>query len=146
MWYRVFASIPEEPNPAELAEHLHSLGYSFAPHFHGDDLGWSSASLDFPVGPPIALGRYLAKADDLRHDLNAYAAELETMDDQPNHGMLMEKVIQTQQMFTFDEPAECAEGFCQALSQWLAVKTFGIIQIDGRGWHTAEGELLLREY
>jgi len=146
MWYRVFASIPEEPNPAELAEYLHSLGYAFAPHFHGDDLGWTSARLEFAEGSSLTIGRYLTKADDLRHDLNAYAAELETRDDQPNHGMLMEKVIQTQQMFTFDEPAECAEGLCEALARWLAAKTAGIIQIDSRGWLNAEGDLLLREY
>jgi hypothetical protein len=90
--------------------------------------------------------RYLTKADDLRHELNAYAAELETMDTEPNHGMLMERVIQTQQMFTIDKPANSAEGLCEVLAKWLAVETEGIIQIDGRGWLNAAGELLLREF
>jgi hypothetical protein len=151
MWYRVFASIPNEPNPAALVEHLHALGHSFIPHFHGDDLGWTSASLDFPVGSPVTLGRYLTKADELRNDLNAYAAELETMDYNPNNVMLMEKVIQTQQLFTVRKPMDHAEeskldSLCDALVKWLAEQTAGIIQIDGKGWHTKDGTLLLQEY
>ena len=151
MWYRVFASIPDEPNPAALVEHLHALGHSFTPHFHGDDLGWTSGSFDFPAGSPVTLGRYLTKADELRADLNAYAAELETMDYNPNHVMLMEKVIQAQQLFTvrkpFDHSGESAlDALVEALVKWLAERTEGIIQIDGKGWHTKDGDLLLEEY
>jgi hypothetical protein len=146
MWYRVFASIPDEPNPVRMVEHLHALGHSFTPHFTGDDLGWTTARLEFSESSAVTIGRYLTKADDLRHELNAYAAELETMDTEPNHGMLMERVIQTQQMFTIDKPANSAEGLCEVLAKWLAVETEGIIQIDGRGWLNAAGELLLREF
>ena len=40
--------------------------------------------MDFPTGSPILLARYLTKPDDLRADLNAFAAELETMTYSPN--------------------------------------------------------------
>jgi len=146
MWYRVFASLPDEPNPVALVEHLHALGYSFTPHFTGDDLGWTTARFEFPESSSLTIGRYLTKADDLRHELNAYAAELETRETEPNSVMLMERVIQTQQMFTIDEQAGAAEGLCEELARWLAQQTAGIIQIDGTGWLNENGELMLKEF
>ena len=144
MWYRVFASIPDEPDPIALVEHLHGLGFPFSPHFTGDDLGWTSARFEFEESPPLTVNRFLTKADDLRNDLNAYAAELETMDDQSASGMLMERVIQTQQMFTIEKTAG-HEGMCEAVANWLAGRTAGVIQIDGTGWQDATGALLVRE-
>jgi hypothetical protein len=145
MWYRVFASNPDEPNPVRMVEYLHSLGHSFTPHFTGDDLGWTTARLDFAYGTPLAVNRYLTKADDLRNDLNAYAAELETQEDKPNSVVLMEKVIQTQQLFTFENTGGQLEAICDDLARWLANQTAGIVQIDGRGWLDSQGDLLLRE-
>jgi len=47
---------------------------------------------------------YLASEDDIRDDLNAYAAELETCDYSPNHTRLMEHAIQTKQLITLRKP------------------------------------------
>jgi hypothetical protein len=140
MWYRIFSGTADEPDPVAMVEHLHDLGHRVAPHFTGDDLGWTSARLEQPDGPPLVVSRYLTKADDLRHDLNAHAAELETMDD-PASTTLMERVIQTQQMFTIEGSCD----LCEALAKWLAARTGGLMQIDGRGWHDAEGNVLLKQ-
>src|SRR4051812_13562361 len=98
MWYRVFGLNESEPSPAMLAEQLHAAGLAVEPHFRGDDLGWTDGELRLPSGMPIDLQRYLASEDDIRDDLNAHAAELETCDDSPNHGRLMQHAIQTKQL------------------------------------------------
>ena len=151
MWYRVFGTSETEPAPAALAAHLLAAGLAVEPHFKGDDLGWTTGELRLPVGSPVYLARYLTKEDDLRDDLNGHAAELETMDYSPNSGPLMARVIQTKQLVTLRKPVDAAdevllEKVLEAAAKFLASATDGVYQIDGRGWFTATGELLVQEY
>jgi hypothetical protein len=152
MWYRVFSLSDNAVSPAELVEHLHALALPAVPHFRGDDLGWTAGELVMPGdGTPVQLGRYLAKEDDLRDDLNAYAAELETMDFSPNSPKLMQHVVQTQQLVTLRRPLDHAdeatlERLCLEAAQFLAANSDGVYQIDGQGWFAADGTLLLQEY
>jgi hypothetical protein len=152
MWYRVFGRSEFEPAPAALAEHLHAAGLPVEPHFKGGRLGWSSGELRLhAAGTPVMLQRYLASEDDIRDDLNAYAAELETCDYSPNNGRLMEHAIQTKQLITLRKPIDAAdevmlEKVLEEACRFLARATDGVYQIDGRGWFTATGELLLQEY
>ena len=147
----MFGSSDVEPSPAELAAHLHALGLAVEPHFKGDDLGWTGAELRLPTGSPVLLARYLAKEDDIRDDLNAHAAELETMDYSPNSPALMRHVIQTKQLFVLRKPIDAAdevttEKVLELACRFLAAQTQGVYQIDGQGWYTPAGELLLQEY
>jgi hypothetical protein len=152
MWYRVFGLDETEPSLAALAEHLHSLGLEAAPHFKGDDLGWTSGELRLPgAGTPVFLQRYLASEDDIRDDLNAHAAELETCDYSPHHGRLMQHAVQTKQLITLRKPIDAAdevrlEQVLEESCRFLAAATNGVYQIDGRGWYTTAGEQLLQEY
>jgi hypothetical protein len=152
MWYRVFGLSESEPAPAALAAHLHAAGIVVEPHFKGDDLGWTSGELRLPgAGTPVLLQRYLTSEDDIRADLNSYAAELETCDYSPNHGPLMQHAIQTKQLITLRRPIDAAdevtlEKLLEEACRWLAANTDGVYQIDGRGWFAASGELLLQEY
>jgi hypothetical protein len=152
MWYRVFGKEESEPSPASLAAGLHAAGLAVEPHFKGDDLGWTSGELRLQGGgSPILVERYLASEDDLRDDLNAYAAELETFDYNPNHRLLMERAIQTKQLIVLRSPLDTpneviAERVLIHVCQFLADQTEGVYQIDGRGWFAANGELLLQEF
>ena len=151
MWYRVFGSSELEPAPAALAAHLHTCGLAVEPHFKGDDLGWTEGELRLPTGSPVLLARFLTKEDDLRDDLNAHAAELETMNYSPNSIPLMERVIQTKQLITLRKPVDLndevlVEKVLEEAVRFLAAVTDGVYQIDGRGWFTASGELLVQEY
>lgn len=152
MWYRVFGLSDAEPSPAALADHLHAAGLSVEPHFRGDELGWTAGELRLPGGgTPVTVQRYLADADDIRDDLNTHAAELETCDYSPNHGELMRHVIQTRQLLVLRKPIDAAdevrlETLLEEACRFLAVRTEGVYQIDGRGWFSAAGELLLQEY
>jgi hypothetical protein len=97
------------------------------------------------------LARYLASEDDIRDDLNAYAAELETCDYSPNSTHLMEHAIQTKQLITLRKPIDAAdevltESVLEESCRFLAAATDGVYQIDGRGWFAADGMLLLQEY
>lgn len=151
MWYRVFSLSEFEPPPAALAAHLHAHGLAVEPHFKGDDLGWTEGELRLASGSPVLLARFLTKEDDLRDDLNAYAAELETMTYSPNSAPLMERVIQTKQLITLRKPVDLAdevlvETVLEEAVRFLAGATNGVYQIDGRGWFAATGDLLVQEY
>jgi hypothetical protein len=151
MWYRVFGLNDDNVAPSALAAHLHAAKLIVEPHFKGDDLGWTEGELRLPGGSPILLARFLTEIDDLRDDLNAYAAELETMDYEPNHEMLMERVIRTKQLITLRKPLanadeSAAERACESAAAFLAQHCDGLVQIDGRGWFDAAGKQLLTEY
>ena len=152
MWYRVFGLDAAPVSPAALAAHLHAAGVPVVPHFKGDDLGWTSGELHLPGGgTPVLLARYLTAEDDLRDDLNAYAALLETMDYSPNHAPLMEHVVRTQQLVTLRKPLDHADEVTLDKAvletcQFLAANCEGVYQIDGQGWYAADGSLLLQEY
>ena len=152
MWSRVFARNDITPDPAALQAHLQSLGLPAAGRFRGDDLGWTGAEFVVQSGAtPVYVERYLTATDDLRADLNTWAAWLETQDHEPRHRSLMEHVIATRQLFTIRHPLDHAdevtlEHLCTALCQWLAMQTDGMYQVDGAGFFAADGTLLLHEY
>lgn len=152
MWYRIFSRVDTPVSPAALVAHLHEQNLPVVPHFKGDDLGWTTGELHLPNGStPIMLERYLTEEDDLRPQLNTFAAELETMDYSPNHVPLMQRVIETRQMVTFRRPLDHADEvtldrLCLAICRYLASNSEGIYQIDQIGWHDADSTLLLQEY
>jgi hypothetical protein len=152
MWSRVFGRSSDEVPPAALAGHLHAAGLPVEPHFKGDDLGWTGGELRLPGGgTPVYLERYLTEEDELRDELNAHAAVLETQDYSPNHGRLMEHVIQTKQMVTIRKPLDVhdevmLERLLTEVCRFLAAHTDGVYQIDNQGWYAADGLLLLQEY
>lgn len=152
MWYRVFGRSADEVPAAELAAHLHAAGLPVEPHFKGDDLGWTAGELRLPgLNTPVSLERYLTAEDDIRADLNSYAAILETCDYSPNSGPLMERVIQTRQMVVIRKPLDAVdevilEKLLLETCRFLAARTDGVYQIDGQGWFAADGTLLVQEY
>jgi hypothetical protein len=152
MWHRVFCRSPEPVTPVSLVEHLHAIGLPVVPHFRGDDLGWTSGELVLPGGgTSVQLGRYLTKEDDLRDELNAFAAELETLSFNPNHTALMAHVIQTQQLVTLRRPLDHAdeatlERVCVEAMRLFATHADGVYQIDTQGWFAADGTLLIEEF
>ena len=152
MWYRVFGRSSNDVPPAALTAHLHEASLPVEPHFKGDDLGWTSGELRLAgLNTPVLLDRYLAKEDAIRDDLNAYAAILETCDYSPNHASLMERVIQSQQLVVLRKPLDAInevalEKLLIESCRFLASHTDGVYQIDGEGWFSADGTLLLQEY
>lgn len=152
MWHRVFGREERPVSPTDLAAHLHAAGLPVAPHFRGDDLGWTAGELRLPgLNTPVTLDCYLAAEDDIRDQLNAHAAELETCDYSPNAAGLVEHVALTRQLIVLRRPVDAAdevalEKLLTAACQYLAARTEGVYQIDGQGWFAANGELLVHEY
>ncbi len=152
MWYRVFGLQPLSVSPASLTAHLHQQGLSITPHFKANDLGWTRGELTLVGGgTPIILERYLTVEDELRPDLNNYAAELETMSYSENSPRLMQHMIQTQQLITLRKPIDHAdeatlETVLETACQFLASHTDGVYQVDGQGWFAADGTKLVQEY
>ena len=152
LWYRVFGANDAQPDPAALLEHLRGQGLNVVGQFRGDDQGWFAAALSFADGgTPVHLERYLAGEEGIRHDLNSWAAWLETADYSPNHGEFMRRVIATTQLFTLRRPVDhsneiLVEKVCVAVCQYLAQETAGMYQVDDEGFFAPDGTLLLKEY
>jgi hypothetical protein len=151
LWYRVFGSNDAEPTPEALLGHLLGLELSVKGDFRGDERGWFAAQLHVGAGTPVHLERFEAGEEGIRAELNTWAAWLETCDYSPLSVPLMEKVIQTRQLFTLRRPVDHAddvlvEKVCEALCCFLAEATVGIWQADDQGFFAADGTLLLAEY
>ena len=151
MWHRVFGLKSNEVSPRQLTEHLHRLGIAVEPHFKGDDLGWTAGELRLPGGSPVRLERFLTSEDEIRRDLNTFAAEIETMTFAEHRQRLMQHCIQTEQLIVLRRPVDHSDDatldtVCIEALQLLATHTDGIYQIDGEGWFAADGKCLLQEY
>ena len=147
MWYRVFCQTLAEVTPTEL---LANIGATDS-RFRGDDLGWTAGEVVLGQGTPVYVERYLTDTDDLRDELNTWAAYLETLDYSAENVQLMERVIQARQLITIRKPIDHAneitvERACLSISQKLAQAADGIYQIEGDGWYAANGILILKEY
>ena len=151
MWYRVFCRADAEVPPGGLLAALAERGFRVEGRFRGDDLGWTAVEFGLGAGAPVYVERFLADADDLRDELNTWAAYLETLDYSPNSAGLMERVIQTRQLVTVRKPLGhpnevLVDGVCEGVCQVLAARADGIYQIENRGWYAADGTLLVEEY
>ncbi len=149
IWYRVFARGDAPPSPAAIEAHLASLGVAVRATFAGDEDGWFQAELVFGEGEPVRLERFLASEEGIRGELNSWAAFLETCEDSPHRVALMERTIQSRQLFTLRQPADRADEevdrACVELSRFLARAADGFYQVDEQGLFEADGALLVRE-
>jgi hypothetical protein len=142
VWYRVFGGNSEMPPPATILEHLTGQGASVSSEFAADASGWYRADL-LVDGVSLQLERYLAEEEGIRAELNSWAAWLETRETIPQAALLMERMIQTRQLFTLQSSEESARD--ELLCRFLAGITAGVYQIDERGFFAADGILLVPE-
>jgi hypothetical protein len=151
LWYRVFGSTDAEVTPDSIRSHLAGRGVVIGSQFASDDAGWIRAEIRFAQTTPLHLERFQVGEPGIRGELNTWAAFLETCDYDPIHVSLMERVIQTKQLFTLRRPVDHAdevlvEGLCVGLCCFLASATEGLWQSDDEGFFAADGTLLLKEY
>lgn len=146
MWYRIFGNSREMPEPERILAFLDTHQVPISGEFASDESGWYRA--DFLVaGASLQLERYLADEPGIRAELNSWAAWLETREDAPEHVRMMERMIQTSQLFTLEcaDTSARTDQVCVALCRFLAETTAGVCQIDGRGFFAADGTLLVAE-
>src|SRR5260370_24033079 len=94
-----------QPDPQSIVQFLRDLGMEASAEVHGDDLGWFRLDLVFAKGGQmLQVARFLAKEEGIRAELNTWAAWLETLEEQPMHSRLMQQVISTVQMLTWQSP------------------------------------------
>lgn len=151
MWLRVFSIKEVAPDPAKLLEHLQGQGFAVRGDFGGDALGWFRADLRLEgEAEPIPLHRYLATEEDLRDDLNSWAAWLETVDNNRQARRLMQQMIGAAQVFTFQLEPDLDEDepplqLALAACKYLAQETQGVYQVDHKGFYAPNGTLLVPE-
>ena len=106
--------------------------------------GSLDTSAGLGVSAPLLLECFRADEEGIRAELNSWAAILETCDG-PHHIPLMERTIQTKQLFTLHDPTDGARLVCVSLCQHLAAVTAGFYQIDDIGFFDADGTLMVKE-
>jgi hypothetical protein len=150
-WSRVFGTNDADPEPAVLLELLRCLEPDVTGKFSGDDQGWFRAVfIADPDEPPLVVERYLASEEGIRSQIMTWIAWLETCEAEANLDSLMDHLVAVKQLFTLhvegdNEESSWSEDLCAALCQCLAQTTGGVYQVDGRGFFTADGELILVE-
>ena len=143
-WHRVFGTTDTHPEPAAVLAGLSARGLHATGHFRGDERGWFHAELRSPGGA-VEVECYLADEEGIRHELNTWAAWLESAG--AEHPALMQQMIATTRLFTIhpaDDAAD-AEPLCVALCRLLAELTAGVYQSDGHGFFAADGTLRVAE-
>jgi hypothetical protein len=151
LWYRIFGASDTMPEPAGIDACLGGAGVPARISWAADSQGWYRAEIAIGEGTPLVLERWVADEEGIRAELNTWAAYLETCDYSPHHQPLMERTIQTRQLFTLRRPIDHSnevliDRACVALSQYLAQFTEGFYQADNQGFFAADGTLLVQEY
>jgi hypothetical protein len=142
VWYRVFGRSVVAPPPQAVLAHLSSR---VAARFDPDAYDWFRAEIQLD-GAVLELERYRSDEQGIRGELNSWAAFVEAGPPHRLQQFLMERIIQTAQLFTLESPRdEAAERLCDELCANLARCTDGVWQADGRGIFAADGTLLLPE-
>jgi len=139
-WFRVFGRSDKPPDPALLLEELQRR-WAVSVQVCTDELGWIRIVVQV-ADASLEIERFLASEKGIRGELNTWAAWLETCADNEHHVVLMERMIQTQQLFTIHGQLEQVG---EALCRRLAHLTDGIYQIDERGFFASDGTLLVPE-
>jgi hypothetical protein len=148
---RVFGTNENEPAPDALLQHVHSCGIEVKGNFRGDDKGWFSAEIEYFTGaPPLAIERYLTGEDNIRSELNRWAAWFESLEheEHPQAARLTEHLARTTQVFLLRQPVQLSSlvsvsAVCRDVCQFLAQTTQGIYQLDGQGIFDADGTNLV---
>lgn len=145
-WYRIFGGNSTMPAPQALQAFVAARPAPCSCAVVADDSGWYRADL-LVEGMSFQLERYVAEEAGIRAELNGWAAWLETREDAPEHVRLMERMIQTAQLFTLrgEESSMRTDALCVELCRFLAETTDGVYQIDERGFFAADGRLLVSE-
>jgi hypothetical protein len=141
MWYRVFGASAVEPSPDAILDFLNRIQEMHC-RFHGDDRGWFHADLA-AEDISLSLDRYTVDEEGVRAQLNTWAAFVESRADGGELTRLMERLIQSQQLFVLHRPAAAGSLLCVWLSAQLAQWTDGVYQIDGKGFFDRDGNFLL---
>jgi hypothetical protein len=150
-WLRVFGVSVHAPAPADLLAYLRELSSGVRGDFKGDDQGWFHAQLVLgSEGRSIHLERYLAAEEGIRDELNAWAAWVEIFENHHAHEFLMKHLTATKQIFTLQSApvgpgAGSVDDLQVGLCRFLARETVGVYQVDGQGFYSSNGELLLAE-
>jgi hypothetical protein len=152
-WYRVFGETDAQPDVVALAGALQSVAPGSQVYVvQGGERGWQRLELRLADDEAsLFVDRFWRDEEGIRAELQAWAAWLETCADHPYHEVLMQHMTSTRQVFTLQrsidqESNPLLEQVCVTICQVLARATEGVYQIDGQGFFTADGMLLLREY
>jgi hypothetical protein len=149
MWYRVFALSEAGPAPEQVREFLHALDPKARGNFHADEQGWFAVDIKIPGEETgIRLERFLSSEEGIRAELNTWAAWLETQENNPHVGRLMQHMISTKQIFTLQEDPSSGQStadVCTGLCRFLAELSDGVYQADAQGFLDAAGLLLVPE-
>lgn len=150
-WFRVFGTSDVQLDLVALTETVQTLAPGLYALFEDGERGWHRAEIQWPDGAmALVVERFWRDEEGIRDELQAWAAWVETCEDNPHHERLMQLLTSTQQVFTLRSVPEQHDAggldqVCQAICQYLARATEGVYQVDQQGFFDMNGTLLLPE-
>jgi hypothetical protein len=145
--YRVFGSNDVVPAPGVLIERcLADSERPLSSEFRPGEEGWFHGVIG-DSSSVLVLDRWLAEEEEIRAWLNGWAAAVESWEGDADFGPLMERIVQTKQVFLLTHVRRDAAGerWPLRLAQLIAEMTGGVYHADDEGFFTAGGELLAAE-
>jgi hypothetical protein len=146
-YYRVFGANDAQPAPEELLAALAAAKLQVEAEYLGDEQGWYGVRLRLAQrAEPVDVQRFVKDVDDIRADLNTWAAWVESQTG-CDKAWLMQRLISTTQLFAWQVDADDAEAVAlsAALCDYLGRTTEGVYQVDGQGLFDTAGTLLIAE-
>ena len=146
-YYRVFGSNDAQPPPEELLAALAAAKFQVEAEYLGDEQGWYGVRLRLlGRAEPVDVQRFVTGVDDIRADLNTWAAWVESQLG-CDKAWLMHQLVSTTQLFAWQVSPEDAEAVAlsAALCDYLGRVTGGLYQVDGHGLFDVAGTLLVAE-
>ncbi len=135
MWLRIFSPTQADVPLERIQQFLHQQQRLDLLHASGDDLGWTTIRAG-----ELIIERYLLEADNLRPELDTWAAVVESWEAGDIGTRLMQRIIDTRQLFTLIGGDRLEEW-----ARFLASETHGFYQVDGSGFFEADGTPIILE-
>ena len=140
-WYRVFAKNNIEPDPDALCA---VMGSEISCQCRAGERGWQRLQFAWPSGQTLAIDRFWRDEEGIRAELQAWAAWLETLENEPKRDALMQHLTATQQVFTMLRESS-NDPIALKLCEAIAWTTDGVYEIDKLGFFSHDGTLLALE-
>ncbi|MDH7569267.1 MAG: hypothetical protein QHJ73_06745 [Armatimonadota bacterium] len=146
---RLLSPVEKAPSAVELDDWLRTEGFPVSIDPHPGPNDWGRLTITDAQGRTLVVRRHLRRGDEnpVDEEVDSFLDHLLEMDDSPAVRRVEEGLREARQMLILEVPDDYPWGTEQTLAdavvQVLAERTKALVQADGEGFYTSDGELIL---